>query len=70
MKNVLINFISSQKQIEPYIVDSKGNLVAKYEYTAYGEITSITGSLSGTIGQYNPLKRYYYDRETGLYLIT
>lgn len=52
------------------IIDTNGNLVVKYEYTAYGKIISITGSLSGTIGQYNPLKRYYYDRKTGLYLIT
>ena len=51
------------------IVDTNGNLVVKYEYTAYGKIISITGSLSGTIGQYNPFryKGYYYDRETNMY---
>ncbi len=51
------------------IIDTNGNLVVKYEYTAYGKIISITGSLSGTIGQYNPFryKGYYYDRETNMY---
>ncbi|MDE6047747.1 MAG: hypothetical protein K2F56_03865, partial [Anaeroplasmataceae bacterium] len=54
------------------IIDSNGNLVVKYEYTAYGTITSITGSKATTIGAYNPFryKGYYYDSETGLYLVT
>ena len=54
------------------IVDTNGNLVVKYGYTAYGKITSITGSLANTIGAYNPFryKGYYYDTETGLYLVT
>ncbi len=51
------------------IVDIDGNLVVKYEYSAYGEIKSITGSLSGTIGAKNPFryKGYYYDVETNMY---
>ncbi|MDE7263769.1 MAG: hypothetical protein K2N64_03830, partial [Anaeroplasmataceae bacterium] len=51
------------------IIDSSGNLVVKYAYTAYGTITSITGSLASTIGAYNPFryKGYYYDTETSMY---
>lgn len=46
--------------------------MVKYKYSAYGEIISITGSLASTIGVYNPFryKGYYYDIETGLYLVT
>ncbi|MDE5547203.1 MAG: RHS repeat-associated core domain-containing protein [Anaeroplasmataceae bacterium] len=46
--------------------------MVKYEYTAYGTITSITGSKASTIGADNPFsyKGYYYDSETGLYLVT
>ncbi len=51
------------------IVDNNGNLVVKYNYTAYGKITSTTGSQSTTIGAYNPFryKGYYYDTETSMY---
>ncbi len=51
------------------IVDINGSLVVKYGYTAYGKITSITGSLANTIGTYNPFryKGYYYDTETKMY---
>ncbi len=51
------------------IIDSSGNLVVKYEYSAYGEIISITGSLASTIGVYNPFryKGYYYDIESDMY---
>ena len=51
------------------IVDTNGSLVVKYGYTAYGKITSITGSLANTIGAYNPFryKGYYYDTETNMY---
>ena len=51
------------------IVDNAGSLVVKYGYTAYGKITSITGSLATTIGAYNPFryKGYYYDTETEMY---
>ncbi len=43
--------------------------MVKYDYTAYGTINSITGTLSSTIGQYNPFryKGYYYDTETKMY---
>ena len=54
------------------IVDSNGNVVVKYSYTAYGEIQEISGAFASTIGAYNPFryKGYYYDTETGLYLVT
>ncbi len=51
------------------IIDTSGNLVVKYGYTAYGTITDISGSLAGTIGAHNPFryKGYYYDTETSMY---
>ena len=46
--------------------------MVKYGYIAYGEISSTLGSKAPTIGKYNPFrwKGYYYDRETGQYLVT
>lgn len=43
--------------------------MVQYEYTAYGKISSITGSLASTIGAYNPFryKGYYYDKESTMY---
>ncbi len=51
------------------IIDTSGNLVVKYGYTAYGKITDISGSLAATIGACNPFryKGYYYDTETTMY---
>ncbi|MDE5539331.1 MAG: RHS repeat-associated core domain-containing protein [Bacilli bacterium] len=51
------------------IIDSNSNLVVKYEYTAYGTITAITGSKASTIGADNPFryKGYYYDSESNMY---
>ena len=51
------------------IIDTNGNLVVQYTYNAYGGCTSISGSLSSTIGVLNPFryKGYYYDSESGMY---
>ncbi len=45
------------------IIDTSGNLVVKYKYSAYGTIKDITGSPVSTIGAHNPFKwkGYYYD---------
>ena len=53
------------------IVDSTGEQVTAYEYGAWGDITSITGSLAQTIGEKNPIRYrgYYYDTETGFYYL-
>ena len=53
------------------IVDSTGEQVAAYEYGAWGDVTSITGSLAQTIGEKNPIRYrgYYYDTETGFYYL-
>ena len=53
------------------IVDSTGEQVAAYEYGAWGDITSITGSLAQTIGEKNPIRYrgYYYDTGTGFYYL-
>lgn len=49
------------------IIDSTGDLVVKYDYTAYGECT-ITYNTEG-IAEINPFryKGYYYDQESGMY---
>ena len=51
------------------IVDSNGNLVVKYDCNAYGDNQTITGNT--TLGNRNPFryKGYYYDVETGLFMV-
>ena len=53
------------------ILNSAGTQVVSYEYGAWGEILSTTGTLASTIGQKNPLRYrgYYYDSETGFYYL-
>ena len=43
--------------------------MVKYNYDAWGSITSITGTLADTIGVYNSFryKGYYYDTESRMY---
>ncbi len=51
------------------ILDANGTKVVSYEYSAWGEVLSVTGTLANTIGQTNPIRYrgYYYDTETGFY---
>ena len=51
------------------IVTKEEGLVVQYDYTAYGELKSISGSLASTIGVINPFryKGYYYDVETNMF---
>lgn len=53
------------------LIDNTGNTVVEYTYDPWGQITSITGALAGTLGQANPMRyrEYYYDSETGLYYL-
>lgn len=60
------------------ITDNNNNIIAKYQYDAYGNILAITDSFGNKIsenGQHiaskNPFRyrSYYYDKETGLYYI-
>ena len=53
------------------IINSNGTQVVSYEYSAWGEILSVTGTAASTIGQKNPLRYrgYYYDTETGFYYL-
>ena len=53
------------------IVTKEEGLVVQYDYTAYGELKFINGSLASTIGVINPFryKGYYYDVETGLFMM-
>ena len=54
-----------------YIYDIDGNRVVTYNYDAWGNILSITGTKATTIGRYNPFRYrgYYYDNETGFYYL-
>ena len=54
-----------------YIYDIDGNRVVTYNYDAWGNILSITGTKATTIGRYNPFRyrSYYYDNETGFYYL-
>ena len=53
------------------ILNSSGVQVVGYTYDAWGRPLSTTGSMSSTLGLYNPLRYrgYVYDRETGLYYL-
>ena len=53
------------------IVDAAGTQVVTYTYDAWGKLLSTTGSMAGTLGEYNPLRYrgYVYDTETGLYYL-
>ena len=53
------------------IVNVEGNVVVEYNYDAWGNLLTTTGSLASTIGRYNPFRyrSYYYDVETGWYYL-
>ena len=54
------------------IIDEYAERVVNYEYSAWGELLSVTGSKADTIGTLNPFRSrgYCYDTETGLYYIS
>ena len=67
-----VYFLASNPQGDIiYIYDIDGNRVVTYNYDAWGNILSITGTKATTIGRYNPFRYrgYYYDNETGLYYL-
>ena len=45
--------------------------MVEYEYDAWGNILSVTGSMASTLGAINPFRYrgYYYDTETGFYYL-
>ncbi len=53
------------------ILNTSGTAVVQYTYDAWGNIRTRTGSMSSTLGQYNPLRYrgYVYDAETELYYL-
>ena len=53
------------------LYDSTGATVVDYRYDSWGRPLSVTGSLANTLGAVNPIRYrgYYYDTETGLYLL-
>ena len=53
------------------ILDAYGNMVVEYQYDAWGNILSTSGSMASTLGLHNPLRYrgYVYDTETGLYYL-
>ena len=54
------------------IIDDYAERVVNYEYSAWGELLSVTGSKADTVGVLNPFRYrgYCYDTETGLYYIS
>ena len=54
------------------LIDSNGDSVIQYNYTAFGEIIDIRGPLKSVLEHNNPFlyKGYYYDVETGLYWVS
>lgn len=50
------------------LLDGSGNQVVSYQYDAWGNSTSISGTLKDTVGQLNPYRYrgYRYDSETNL----
>ena len=54
------------------IIDDYAERVVNYEYSAWGELLSVTGSKADTVGMINPFRYrgYCYDTETGLYYIS
>ena len=53
------------------IIDDYAERVVNYEYSAWGELLSVTGSKADTVGVINPFRYrgYCYDTETGLYYL-
>ena len=53
------------------IIDDYAERVVNYEYSAWGELLSVTGSKADTVGTLNPFRYrgYCYDTETGFYYL-
>ena len=53
------------------IINDYGVTVVEYNYDAWGNILSVTGSMASTLGAVNPFRYrgYYYDNETGFYYL-
>lgn len=53
------------------IYSEAGNKVVTYTYDAWGNTTSITGTMATSLGVKNPFRyrSYYFDTETGLYYL-
>ena len=53
------------------IINTSGKQMVGYTYDAWGRVLSTTGSMSSTLGTYNPLRYrgYVYDSETQLYYL-
>ena len=54
------------------IIDDYAERVVNYEYSAWGELLSVTGSKADTVGTLNPFRYrgYCYDTETGFYYVS
>ncbi len=53
------------------LIDGSGNTVVEYTYDSWGKLLSVTGSLSGTLGEDQPFRYrgYVCDTETGWYYL-
>ena len=54
------------------IINDYAERVVNYEYSAWGELLSVTGSKADTVGMLNPFRYrgYCYDTETGFYYVS
>ncbi len=54
-----------------HLLTAYGTEVVHYQYDAYGNIVSVTGTLASTIGEYNSIryKGYKYDSEISMYYL-
>ena len=55
-----------------HILNQNGQAIVNYTYDDWGNVTSMTGSMGGIIGPWNPFRYrgYFYDSETGLYYVS
>ncbi len=71
VNGVEYTYIFSQQNDVIGIIDNSGTLVVSYQYDAWGNIESTTGSLKDTVGKLNPYRyrSYRYDEETKWYYL-
>ena len=70
-KGTLYYYVTNLQGNVIAIINSSGNQVVGYRYDAWGNVLTVSGSMSTTLGKENPLRYrgYVFDRETNLYYL-
>ncbi len=70
-KGTLYYYVTNLQGDVIAIINSSGNQVVGYRYDAWGNVLTVSGSMSTTLGKENPLRYrgYVFDRETNLYYL-